>query len=484
MSGSSCFLGLVRRSRPWFLGWTLCGLALRLFCVLQWPANTPDGQLYTELAHSLLTTGRYLRELHGVLVPSTARLPGYPAFLALVFRLCGDGNLLAVRLAQVGVDLATAWAVAWLTFLILEEMTGVDQRAKAVRAAFALTAACPFLAMYTAAVLTETTAIFCTVLALGCGLMGQRTQHWRWWVGCGVALAAAIQLRPDSGLPLLLFGARLALDLIRVMKARACTQAGQRLRNLVVLGAVALAPVALWTVRNAIVLHVFRPLVTTEATEVGEPEYRGFEQWSRTWLASYRGVEDFLANAPGDPLDASTLPAWAFDSARQRQQTLALINEYNRTDQFTPSLDARFAALARERRQAHPLRSLLRLPLARAASLWFSPRLEFMPMDDHWWPPRVWWQNDPHDFSFTTLWMGLNLLVIGLGVWGLAVGRPGEWRFWLLFLLARTAMLAFLGTCEPRYTLETYPLLLVWGACALAGVRRSAPRSEREAVVA
>lgn len=248
--------------------------------------------------------------------------------------------------------------------------------------------------------------------------------------------------------------------------------ARRRLLNLVALSAVALAPVAVWTVRNAVVLHVFRPLVTTEATEVNEPAYRGFEQWSRTWLASYRGVEDFLNNAPGDVLDPFALPAWAFDGSRQRRQTLALIDEYNRTTEFSPSLDARFAALARERVHAHPVRSLLVLPLARGVSLWFSPRVEFLPIDDHWWPPRIWWQNDPHDFSFTLLWMGLNLLFIGLGVWGWWAMRPDEWHFWLLFLISRTAMLAFLGTCEPRYTLEAYPILLVWGACALA-VRRS-----------
>ena len=482
----SHFVDVVRQSRVWFLSWTLCGLALRLLFLRWWPTETPDGQLYAELAHSLLTTGHYLRQLDGVLIPSTARLPGYPTFLALIFRIVGDGNLLAVRLVQVGIDMATVLAVAWLAFLVLAGQAQ-ERRRRAVRYAFALTAACPFLAMYTAAILTETAAVFCTVLALGCGLMGERTGRWRWWLGCGAALAVAIQLRPDSGLLLILFGARLlwnAGTAARQARRSAASRpvasqpiasqsiAWLRLRNLVVLGGVALAPVALWTVRNAVALHIFRPLVTTEATEVGEPEYRGFEAWSRTWLASFRGVEDILNSVPGESLDPSRLPARAFDNAQQRQQTLALIGEYNRTDQVTPLLDARFAALARERGYVHPLRTLLALPLARAASLWLSPRLEFLPIDDHWWPPRVYWRNDPRDFSFTVLWIGLNLSFLGLGIWGLVEAAPAEWPFWLLFLLARTAMLAFLGTCEPRYTLETYPILLVWGASALARLRR------------
>src|SRR6266481_542015 len=58
------------------------------------------------LARNWLYHGVYGFYSHGQLVPSDARGPGYPAFLAGIYFLAGTGRM-AVMLAQAFVDLAT-----------------------------------------------------------------------------------------------------------------------------------------------------------------------------------------------------------------------------------------------------------------------------------------------------------------------------------------------------------------------------------------
>ena len=91
-------------------------------------------------------------------MPTLSRLPGYPAFLAIIFWLFGDENYRAVLLVQVLFDLATCFLIA--------DMARRFFGGRAAQAAFLLAAICPFLANYAAAALTETLEIFFTALAL------------------------------------------------------------------------------------------------------------------------------------------------------------------------------------------------------------------------------------------------------------------------------------------------------------------------------
>ena len=67
-----------------------CGLALRLWMLKQFFNLDGDPLIYGDLAKNLLLHGSYaLTGSGGVLVPALMRLPGYPLFLALCFRLFG-----------------------------------------------------------------------------------------------------------------------------------------------------------------------------------------------------------------------------------------------------------------------------------------------------------------------------------------------------------------------------------------------------------
>src|SRR5712692_4561847 len=84
----------------------LAGLALRLFFISHFPFYSGDTAYYEELARNWLYHGVYGFYSHGQLLPSDARAPGYPAFLAGIYFLAGTGRK-AVMLTQSFVDLAT-----------------------------------------------------------------------------------------------------------------------------------------------------------------------------------------------------------------------------------------------------------------------------------------------------------------------------------------------------------------------------------------
>src|SRR5215470_17784808 len=65
------------------------GVWLRLFFVLKYPAQSGDLPLYNELATNWLKHGTYGVTLNDVLTPVDVRMPGYPAFLAMIYALTG-----------------------------------------------------------------------------------------------------------------------------------------------------------------------------------------------------------------------------------------------------------------------------------------------------------------------------------------------------------------------------------------------------------
>jgi len=84
----------------------LAGLGLRLFFIWLFPFYSGDTAYYEELARNWLYHRVYGFYSNGQLLPSDARAPGYPAFLAGIYFLAGTSRK-AVMLAQAFVDLAT-----------------------------------------------------------------------------------------------------------------------------------------------------------------------------------------------------------------------------------------------------------------------------------------------------------------------------------------------------------------------------------------
>ena len=303
------------------------------------------------------------------------------------------------------------------------------------------------------------------------------TDRRRWiWLGCGLSIGAAILLRPDGGLLLAAIGAYLLWLLLRGLRSG---EKGVRLTArrvlwagvLLVLGA--LAPLIPWTVRNLHTLHRFEPLAPRYANDSDELVMAGFNRWTKTWIADYVSVQEIYWNVPGDAIDVTRLPERAFDSEHQHAETKALFAEYNSDRDMTPELDARFSALARERIRTAPMRYYLSLPVVRIADMWLRPRTELLPPDPRWWE----FNDNPGPLAVSIGFGLLNLLYVGAAGAGLWRGRalPGTLLF-VLFVGLRSAFLGTLENPEPRYTLECYPVVILWAGVLFSAGNGKATR--------
>jgi len=439
-----------------YLWMTLAALAFRLFFFWRFPAVVDDSRLYADIAKNCLEHGVYAITNSGALMPTLSRLPGYPAFLALIFSIFGADNFRAVLIVQILFDVATCYLIADMARRLFSP--------RAAKAAFLLAAICPFLANYAATALTEALEIFFTALALdlalcGLGVGGHLRRTYLAWIACGLATGGAILLRPDGGILLAAIGAYLFWRLLRAQ-----LESPPRLARRAVLAAgllvalFALAPLIPWTLRNLHTFHRFQPLAPRYANDSDEPPMPGFNRWIKTWIAEYVSVEEIYWNVPGQDIDATRLPRRAFDSQAQREATEQLFTEYNRDHDVSPELDARFAALGAERIHAKPLRYYIWLPALRIADMWLRPRTELFPSDPRWW-----------EFNDDRRWLGLslafgliNLVYVVMSVAGLIRRREcfGIGLF-VSFLLLRSLFLGSLENPEPRYTLECYPVVIV-----------------------
>jgi hypothetical protein len=465
---------MIRENRRFFALAALAALALRLFFVWRFPAVVDDSRLYANIAENWMQHGVYAVTNSGRIMPTFSRLPGYPAFLAIIFSVFGIGNFRAVLIIQVLFDVGTCFLIADLARRLLAELFSAVRAAKA---AFLMAGLCPFLANYAATALTETLEILFTALAFDlavAGLIDSRDRGGRGyavWVGCGLAISAAILLRPDGGIVLLVIGAYLLWRLLRSLnKAASSANSAALLVAGILVSTFALAPLIPWTIRNLRTMHRFQPLAPRYANDSDEPLMPGFNRWVKTWTAEYVSVEDIYWNVPGDDIDFSKLPNRAFDSPEQREQTRQLFEDYNRDHDISPELDARFAALAAERIHAAPLRYYLGLPAVRIADMWLRPRTELFPSDPRWWE----FNDDPRWLAVSIAFGVFNLIYVGLAAIGIVRARHIHFiGLLVLFIIVRSLFLGTMENPEPRYTLECFPALIVLASAAF--LRRPSP---------
>lgn len=387
------------------------------------------------------------------------RLPGYPAYLAVCFRIAGTDHYRAACIGQAFIDMATCFVVAALALRLAGE--------RAARWAFVLTALCPFFINYTSTALTETWAIFLTAVALlfavkGTEELGNPTQAKEAWVGhsefraghpwiwCGLAIGATTLLRPDSGMILIAvliwLGWRFITGPDRWRTVQAAILAG-------VFTAVPLVP---WVVRNAITLHEFQPLTPVAANTPGEYVPHGFDRWLKTWEIDYASQEDIGFSVSGEEIPFDRVPNRAFDNPQQRATTEELFREYNDALDMTPPLDARFDQLAQERIHDSRLRYYVVLPVFRALDMWLRPRTEMLPVDIHWWT-----FDDPRDSAIAIFLAAWNLALLVAAAWGLRkLGVSPAIALLLTFVLVRTVLIVAISIPEPRYVLECFPVVL------------------------
>jgi hypothetical protein len=457
------------------------GAALRLFFVLRFPADAGDTIIYDQLATNWLKHAKYAMDIAGQPVSVDIRMPGYPAFLAIIYALTGhtgEAARRAVLLAQAFVDLSSCVLIGALAALLALLCTEKANVRRAFLIGLWLAALCPFTANYAAVPLTEVCAIFLTALAslflvpviasaAGVSSLGQ------WFItGRNYRLASALAglvvglgtlFRPEA--PLLLILAFLILAVVLLRRG----EFNRLLLTVVLIGLATALPLVPWTIRNALTLHEFQPLTPKDATLPGELDPKGFMAWERTWL--YRVRDCYLVSwkLNGEEIRLSDIPDAAFDTPEERARVAAVLHDYNEDLTLTPEEDAVFAQLARERTARHPLRTYLFIPLHRAVRIWFTPRIELVPVSGNVFPLRYMHQEDAADQRVTILFFSLNVLYVALALWGAfrlrcSPAARGVVCLFLLYILFRTAFLTTLETPEPRYVLVCFPTLIALAA--------------------
>jgi hypothetical protein len=432
------------------------GLGLRLWMLSNFFLVNGDSLIYGEIAKNLLLHGQYA--VAGVgeqLNPTLIRLPGYPYFLALCFRLFGMENYASATWVQIALELAGCLLLADFARRIAPSRLGRG----AAHATLWLAALCPFTAIYTVEPLTESPTLFGMALGLWSVARFRERPGWLSALCFTVAVTIAALLRPD--------GALLAVALVPALLFRVKRGEGKPgiketcwIRMTLVCTLLALTPFAAWTWRNWQVFHVVQPLAPRSASDPGQETYPGWEHWVKTWSLDFVSTFDIYWAVPGDKFDLGKLPNRAFDSAQQYVETASLTADYNATQALSPILDARFERLAEERIRSHPVRSYLWLPLGRLADMWLRPRVENIFDDLDWWA----YARHPQKTMICWAYAGLNalyLLMAALGLWC----RPRVWPWMVAYLALRSGLLLTIEAPEARYTLESFPMLF-----ALAGI--------------
>jgi 4-amino-4-deoxy-L-arabinose transferase-like glycosyltransferase len=469
----------------------LAGLLLRLWFIGHLSRVAGDSLVYGDIAKNLL-----LHRIYGItesgatpraINPTLIRLPGYPLFLAACFRIFGMEHYRAVLYLQLAADLITCWLCAALAGRLFGR--------RAMLPVLWLAALCPFTAAYVATPLTETlvlTSIALTFYAFGRWQeAGAGYNRWLWLLAA--ALAWSILLRPEQGL---LAAAVIPAMLWRALAAPQGPDRRSRVRIPVAAPVLAAAlctvlPLLPWTIRNWRTFHVFQPLAPRSALDPGEREFNGFPRWYRTWAIDFDSTANVYWNYWSDRIEARDLPARAYalgctahadtSSSDLQHRTVVLLDAYNQRALAMPAIDARFNELGRERIQASPLCYYVGLPVARLLNMVLRPRTELTELPLEWWR----WSEHPAKTMLAVALASLNFAYLAVAGAGFFVWRRRGWLgapeiacAMAASILLRCALLLTLDNSEPRYTLEFYPVLLVWAGALFdqSGAASSAAR--------
>ncbi len=327
---------------------TLVALGFRLGLALRYPNDAPDdGRLYAQIARNVLNHGSYSTATEAPHPPTLIRVPGYPLFLAGVYKIFAQDNHRAVRVIQAVIDTATCWLIALLAFAWSPAEWSPEKRRRATLMALTLASTCPFVAIYVTTMLTEIcTTFFLALFALAATLALKNENRWgsaAWWMASGLVGGMATMFRPDSGIFVIAAGVTLVIvGLPRSLNAWRDSRSGDFKNEwlsrdvantliCVVMLSVGMACVlAPWTIRNARLFGRFQPIAPIYAKMPGEFVPHGYYLWLRTWVGHSRYVETFQFPLDTRPIRLENAPASAFDSPEERARVAELFDRYHK----------------------------------------------------------------------------------------------------------------------------------------------------------
>lgn len=153
----------------------------------------PDSASYLDAAAALAEIGRFAVSPDRPATPQHFRTPGYPLYLAALYRLAGGNDVSLIALSQIALSLLTIFLVFWLGRRLWNDTIGA-------LAAGLLALDLPTLA-YSFFVMSETLFTFllvCCGVALTIFIEPATKARVRWALVMGILLALATLVRPVS----------------------------------------------------------------------------------------------------------------------------------------------------------------------------------------------------------------------------------------------------------------------------------------------
>ncbi len=337
--------------------------ATRFVLALAFPAEGGDWPTYATIADNILRgCGVSLSvPADGDCRPHFGgnHLPGYPLFVAAIWRVSGASEAM-IRVVQC---LLCALAIARLAAAV-RAFSGSGGAALAAGIVLALS---PLTIGWPRYLVTEGISIAVAIWLLAECVASLTDRRLR-WISLSLAVIAGGWLRWDG----FLLAVPVALTAFMVERpARAVARCAG-------VGALVALTLAGWTWRNHRAgLPLAPPIAVIEKSNAPSPY--GYVAWGATWATTeYQRVAwlwplTFMRYS-GVRVDSS-----AWDSPEEQARVVKLLDDLKSWDgrPFPPALDAQFSDLARERAARAPLRTYVQLPAERALALWSNPFSSF-----------------------------------------------------------------------------------------------------------
>lgn len=235
----------VARRTWWILAGILAlALVVRISFALIFPAVSPDGKEYEQLAKNLLLGNGFSESLTAPFVPAVIREILYPVIIAGVYAVVGESHL-ALYVFQALVSTASIYFLFRIATRFFGERVGL----------IAALVAALYLPMivYAADILTETMIVFFVAVGTYCFIRSEMRID-KWLVASGFVLGLAALTRSDS----LLYS--FALGLCAILFARNRPMAVRAAFVLVLVFGIVISP---WMIRNYLLIG--RPFLRDSA---------------------------------------------------------------------------------------------------------------------------------------------------------------------------------------------------------------------------
>ena len=425
----------------------------------QSPSAWTDQRGYQRLAAALATTGKFTR--YGdtdTFVPEVIRTPGYPAFVAAIYKGFGVGNDMAVAIAQAFVFAA----ICAMVFFIARRAAG-DRSAIVAAAMTALYSPLPY---FGSLILTELwTAFMATAAVLVCLRAVQRGQL-RDYVLAGALFSATTLVRPAFVLMPFFFA--IAVPIL-VRQQRSLPEL-KRWAALAIAAAVVLMP---WFAYNYVNLG---RITLSPAGGIGRGLWEG--NWQGRWSGRLQAELINLADTTSDRAELTRLVTdKALASGLPSEAMLQYVNEWRDIraiwDTPTDPMERARARVDADREYlAHAMANISADPIGHAKRRVTTGAFVLWAADV---PVRYADINRLPTIAIRAMWIVQVLVLLLALVGAIKLARSGRW---LEAVMLSLPIVYVTGVhlpllCEARQSLPVKPVVL-----ALAGIGLTYRRSE------